>query len=81
MPAAAVRRRCVLGLRRCWRPARSALILGLGLAGKRAFAFVESDCGWQIRDRMSVEPLAGLGLGPDEEPPGKLVGAICRCVR
>ncbi|MCY4637464.1 MAG: hypothetical protein OXG04_23690 [Acidobacteria bacterium] len=30
---------------------------------------------------IEVEQLAGLGLGPDEEPPGKLVSAICRYVR
>ena len=30
---------------------------------------------------IEVEQLAGLGLGPDEEPPGKLVSAIYRCVR
>ena len=30
---------------------------------------------------IEVEQLAGLGLGPGEKPPGKLVSEICRCVR
>ena len=30
---------------------------------------------------IEVEQLAGLGLGPGEKPPGRLVGTICRYVR
>ena len=29
---------------------------------------------------IDVEQLAGLGLGPEEEPPGELVSALCCCV-
>ena len=53
-----------------YRPAYRTVIDGCLVAAR------ELDC-----SLMEVEQLAGLGLRPDETPPGELVSAICRCVR